>query len=82
MRREKSAMKPALSVMPNAFIAFGSSPGSTPPRRRSALTIGVGEPRNCAEPASARNSRWRENHATMIDASTPNTICSTMTVMK
>ena len=46
------------------------------------LTIGDGVPRNFAEPASARNSRSRENHATIIDARIPSTICATMTVMK
>ncbi len=42
---ENSAMMPARSVMPNPAIVLGSVPGSTPPRRFSALTIGVGEPR-------------------------------------
>ena len=68
--------------MPKAFRAFGSAPGSSAAQARSASTIGVGEPRYCAEPASARNSRWRENQATIIEARMPSTICSTITVMK
>ena len=63
---EKRAMIPGLSEMPEDWNAFGSSPGSSPPRRRNAETMGLGVPRNAAAPASARNSRWRENHATMI----------------
>ena len=42
---ENSAMMPALSVMPEAWIDCGSAPGSSPPSRRSALTIGPGAPR-------------------------------------
>jgi hypothetical protein len=51
------------------------------PRRVSAPIIGRGVPRSCAEPASARNSRWRENQNTMIEASIPNTIWLANTVM-
>ena len=42
---ENSAMIPALSVMPEAWIDCGRAPGSSPPSRRSALIIGVGAPR-------------------------------------
>ena len=48
---EKSAMKPGLSEMPDDWKAFGSSPGSSPPRRRSADTIG---PRRAHEVRRAR----------------------------
>ena len=65
---ENSAMNPPLLVMPLAAIDCGSAPGSSPPKRDSALTIGVGEPSNCAEAASARNSRRRENQATIKEA--------------
>ena len=71
---ENSAAKPGLSLIPDAAIDFGNSPGSIPPRRASAFTIGSVLPSSFAEPASARNSRWRENQATMIDASKPNTV--------
>src|SRR6478752_2043442 len=54
---EKSAIQPGRSVMPNAFMPSGSWPGSTPPRRRSALTIGDGDPTYCAELAPAREPR-------------------------
>ena len=46
------------------------------------LTVGPGEPTYCAGPASARNSRRRENHATSIEARKPSTTCRTITVMK
>ena len=36
------------------------------PRRAKALIIGWRLPISCAAPASARYSRWRENHATTI----------------
>ena len=39
-----------------------------------------GWPINWAAPRSARNSRWRENQATMMPASTPNRMSSTMVV--
>ena len=44
-----------------------------PPRRFNAWIIGCGPSRR-ALPASARNSRQRENHATIMLASTPKTI--------
>jgi heat shock protein HtpX len=37
-----------------------------PPKRASALIIGWLAPISAVEPRSARNSRWRENHATII----------------
>src|SRR3546814_4458264 len=55
--------------MPEAWKFFGSSPASTPPRRAKALIMGSREPSRLADPASARYSRWRENQATIIDAS-------------
>ena len=73
-------MNPALSEMPEDWNALGSSPGSSPPRRRSAATIGLGVPMYCAAPASARNSRCRENQTTMIEARMPKTISQTTTV--
>ncbi|MNC90965.1 hypothetical protein D3C83_71310 [compost metagenome] len=60
----------------------GRAPGCRPPRRESAFTIGCGEPSRLAEAASARNSRWRENQATIIEANSPSTIWETMTVTK
>src|SRR5690606_17547676 len=47
---------------------FGSSPDCKPPKRASARIMGSRDPSNCADPASARYSRWRENHATMMEA--------------
>src|SRR5450432_2408746 len=44
--------------------------------------MGCGVPRYVALPASARNSRRREYHATMMLASTPNSSCATIMVMK
>ena len=69
-----------LSLMPMAAMDLGSSPGSNPPRRARALIIGSLRPINATAPASARNSRWRENQATMMAASTPSTMSSTMVV--
>src|SRR2546427_6104589 len=68
-------------VMPGDDSDGGSAPPSRPPRRASAWIIGCGEPSKRAEPASARNSRSRENHATITDAMMPKTIWQTMTVM-
>jgi hypothetical protein len=58
--------------MPDVAINFGSAPGLRPPSRASAFTIGRAEPSSCAEPASARNSRVRENRRTMIVATNEN----------
>ena len=63
-------------------MACGRAPGCKPPRRESASTIGCGEPSRLAEAASARNSRRRENQATIIEANRPSTICDTITVTK
>src|SRR5581483_449340 len=68
-------------AMPNADIDCGSSPCSSAPRRWSAWIMGWGPSRR-AEPASARNSRRRENQATMSEARTPNTIWNAITVTK
>ena len=46
-------------------------------RRRSAATM-LPRPASAAPPASARNSRWRENHAVIIEPSRPKTICAAM----
>ena len=46
------------------------------------VAIYEGDPRFCAEPASARNSRRREKDATIIDARMPRTFCATIAVMK
>ena len=75
-------MKPGLSLIPAIAIDLGNSPGVRPPRRDKAWIIGVALPTYCAEPASARNSRWRENQATMIEAAIPNTISQAITVTK
>ncbi len=64
--------------MPTSTV--GNAPGAKPPRRASACCIGTGLPISLAAPASARNSRWRENQATMIEASRPNRISQTITV--
>ena len=67
-------------VMPIASTALGSSPAGRPPRRASAFIIGCLRPMSWAAPASARNSRWRENQATTIAAAKPSTMSSTMVV--
>ena len=68
----KSAITPPLSVMPKPLIACGSSPGSSPPSRAQRIDHRRRACRGTArEPASARNSRWREKHATIIDARIP-----------
>lgn len=77
---EKRAMRLGLSLMPDAWIDFGSSPGSTRPRLANALIMLLGCPMYPAAPASARNSRWRENQATIMEARMPNTIWQTMEV--
>ena len=66
--------------MPNEANACGSELGSKPPSLVNAFTIGCGLPTSFADPASARNSRCRENQATIIEAAKPNTIWQTMTV--
>ena len=79
---ENSAPQPPpLPEIPDAAIDEGSAPGARPPRRASACCIGTDDPSSLAEPASARNSRWRENQATMIEARMPNTISQTNTVI-
>ena len=78
---ENSAMMPlGRPLMPIACTVFGISPGSSPPRRASAPIIGSLRPISCAAPASARNSRCRENQATMIAASTPSRMSMTTVV--
>jgi 4-methylaminobutanoate oxidase (formaldehyde-forming) len=69
---------PMLPVMPIASTALGNWPGTMPPRRASALIMGCLRPMSCAAPASARNSRWRENQATTMSAAKPSTMSSTM----
>jgi len=71
-----------LCLMPWASKACGSSPDCRPPRRARALIIGRLSWRSCAEPASARNSRWRENQATIIEARMPSRIWDTSEAMK
>jgi hypothetical protein len=66
--------------MPMACRVLGISPGSRPPSRASALIIGCLRPIRSAAPASARNSRWRENQATMIAATKPSRMSSTIVV--
>ena len=63
-----SAMKPGLVGNAEARQRlWAARRAGSPPRRASACIIGCGVPRYLALPASARNSRWRENQATMID---------------
>ncbi len=71
---------PTPDVMPKAWMLLGNSPGTMPPRRASALIMGCLRPSRLAEPASARNSRWRENQATMMAATKPSRMSSTMVV--
>ena len=72
---ENSAMKPRLVGDAEAADRLAAArPARGRPGARSALIIGCGEPRYAREPASARNSRWRENQATMMEARMPNTI--------
>ena len=79
---EKSAIHPGAPLMPDAAIDCGSEPGCMPPRRMSAPIIGRGVPSSRAEPASARNSRRRENHMTIIEARMLNTIWHTITACR
>jgi hypothetical protein len=50
-------------------------------QRASALIMGCLRPISWAAPASARNSRWRENQATTMAAAKPSTMSSTMVVI-
>ena len=50
---------PTPEVIPKAWMLLGNSPGTMPPRRARALIIGCLRPSRPADPASARNSRWR-----------------------
>ena len=70
-----------LPAMPEVARPDGSGSGFRPPRRCKAAIMLRGLPSSLAEPASARNSRFRENQATMTLARTPNTIWLTITVM-
>ena len=63
-------------------IAFGSVFSPWLPARRSSAAIIDCLPARCAPPASARNSRQRENHMTISEARKPSAICSTMTMPK
>ena len=61
---ENSAINPlGRALMPMDCMALGISPGSNPPKRASASIIGCLRPMSRAAPASARNSRCRENQA-------------------
>jgi uncharacterized protein len=73
---------PSPPVMPMACMPLGSSPGCKPPRRARALIIGCLRPISWAAPASARNSRWRLNQATMMAARKPSTMSITMVVTR
>ena len=50
-------------------------------RRRSAASM-RSRPASVAPPRSARNSRWRENHAVISEPRMPSTISRTITTMK
>ena len=71
-----------LPAMPMAAMFLGISwpCACMPPRRARAFIIDCGWPISWAAPRSARNSRWRENQATMMPASTPNRMSSTIVV--
>ena len=77
----KICASPDSLEMPNAFTESGRPPVCRPPSRRSAAIIGCGVPSSLAEPRSARNSRSRENQATIAEARMPNTIWETIIVM-
>jgi hypothetical protein len=76
-----SAIQPGPPAMPELARLFGSGSTAHAAQARSALIIGRGEPIRLAAPASARNSRWRENQATMMLARTPNRMSQTITVI-
>ena len=61
--------------------AWSAASSDVPASLRSALIIGLGVPRYCAEPRSARNSRCRENHITIMLARMPSTSCAMITVI-
>src|SRR5690606_32870043 len=77
----KSRFKPPTwpPEMPNACIGSGRPLSSGPCTRLkpSSAAIMLWRPASLAPPASARNSRWRENHMTIMLARMPNTICAT-----
>ena len=73
---------PPSPVMPNAWIAFGSVDWPSSPPSRCSAEIIASRPARRAPPASARNSRQRENHMTINEARKPSAICSTMTMPK
>ena len=66
--------------MPMAATPVGKTPACIWPKRPRALIMGCLRPSNWAEPSSARNSRWRLNQATIMLATKPSTMSSTMLV--
>ena len=71
-----------LDEMPNACIDSGKAEGSCARRSCSKALIIFSRPASLAPPLSARNSRRRENHITIVLARMPNTICATILAMK
>ena len=61
-----SAITPPPPVMPNACSACGSSPGCEAAEPAQRVDHRLRLPSSRALPASARNSRQRENHATIM----------------
>jgi hypothetical protein len=74
-------VNPPPPEIPKAEICAGSRDCSWLSFNRSSAAIIFPRPASVAPPASARNSRQRENHITTMLARMPSTICATMTVM-
>jgi hypothetical protein len=68
--------------MPKAAIWSGRCGWPADNRRRSSAAIMFWRPARLAPPASARNSRWRENHMTMMLARMPSTTWAKMEVIQ
>jgi hypothetical protein len=66
-------------AMPMAAMLLGSSAVHAA-QAGQGVDHGLRRPISWAAPASARNSRWRENQATMMAARKPSTMSSTMVV--
>src|SRR6185369_8501402 len=69
-----SRLTPLAPEIPNAWNAFGNSASARLPDNVCSAEIIPLRPPSLAPPASARNSRQRENHATTIVARTPSTV--------
>ena len=84
MRHEQALASPQPSApeMPKALTVSGSVDGSWASFRRCSAAIIFSRPASCAPPASARNSRWRLNHITMMLARMPRTSSATIEVIQ